>query len=84
MNDNINEFGWWIETVTIKPICVYYFGAFSSISEAEQHQAGYMQDLVDEGAEIVNTSIKLCQPKNLTIFSNQPKVDQANVRQGAV
>ena len=67
MNQKTDEFGWWIKIVTNKPICIYYFGVFSSYSEAKKYQSGYIEDLKEEGSKIVNIGIQKCLPKQLTI-----------------
>ena len=64
--DNAQEFGWWIEILTNKPMYMYYFGFFNSYWEAEFSKNGYIEDLQKEGAEIVNIKIEKCQPKQLT------------------
>ena len=59
-------FAWWIEIYTDFPRCLYYFGPFDSATEAESHQADYLEDLHQEGAEGILPQIKQCQPLNLT------------------
>ncbi|MDJ0651318.1 MAG: DUF1816 domain-containing protein [Xenococcaceae cyanobacterium MO_188.B19] len=81
MNPIIHDFGWWIEIITIKPICIYYFGVFDSIYEAEQFKDGYIEDLAQEKAEIVNMAIKQCQPRNLTIYVESKKSSKSAIRQ---
>ncbi len=63
----LNEFGWWIIILVDKPMYVYYFGAFENYYEAKNSKREYVEDLKEEGAEIVGIQIKLCQPKKLTI-----------------
>ena len=65
MNQKIQEFGWWIEILTDSPNYRYYFGPFDSYYEAEWSKKGYIQDLEEEGAIIINTEIEQCQPKQL-------------------
>ena len=67
MNEESQEFGWWIEILTSNPDYIYYFGAFESYWEAEWLKSGYIEDLKEEEAEIINTEITQCQPKQLTI-----------------
>jgi hypothetical protein len=57
---------WWLEIYTDYPRCLYYFGPFESLAEAEAHQAGFMEDLQQEGAESLVVQIKQCQPSVLT------------------
>jgi hypothetical protein len=59
---------WWVEVTTQEPKCTYYFGPFSGIKEAEAEVAGYVEDLQKEGAQNIQTSIRRCQPKELTVF----------------
>ncbi len=67
MNQKTQESGWWVKILTNKPIYIYYFGVFSTYYEAEWSTNGYIQDLIQEGSEIVDIQIKQCQPKQLTI-----------------
>lgn len=67
------EFGWWIEVCTAKPICLYYFGCFDSRLEASLAQSGYLDDLNNEGAEIVAVQLKQCKPRQLTILEDELK-----------
>ena len=60
---------WWLEIQTAKPSCTYYFGPFASPKEARLHQAGYVEDLVQEQAEGITIQLKQCPPKELTICS---------------
>jgi hypothetical protein len=62
---------WWVEIVTDSPRCTYYFGPFASATEAEQHKGGYVEDLVQEGAQGIKLSIKRCKPHKLTIYDEQ-------------
>ncbi|BFM41300.1 DUF1816 domain-containing protein [Synechocystis sp. LKSZ1] len=57
---------WWIEIYTDYPRCLYYFGPFESLVEAQAHQAGFAEDLHQEGAESLVVQIKQCQPPILT------------------
>ena len=57
---------WWIEICTDYPRCLYYFGPFESLAEAQEHQAGFTEDLHQEGAESLVVQIKQCQPPILT------------------
>ncbi len=74
MNQEIIEFGWWIEIITANPTCVYYFGAFTYPWEAEWFKRGYMQDLEEEKAEIVSIKVRRCQPQSLTIYLGWEKL----------
>ena len=61
----LQEFGWWIEILTYNPTYMYYFGVFDSYREAESAKNGYIQDLREEGAEIINLEIEKCQPRRI-------------------
>lgn len=62
---------WWVEIKTDSPRCTYYFGPFASAGEAEEHKGGYVEDLVQEGAQGIRLSIKRCKPSKLTIYDEQ-------------
>uniref|UniRef100_B8HX89 DUF1816 domain-containing protein n=1 Tax=Cyanothece sp. (strain PCC 7425 / ATCC 29141) TaxID=395961 RepID=B8HX89_CYAP4 len=57
---------WWVEIVTDRPRCVYYFGPFRTANEAELAQSGYLEDLQNEGAQGIGVTIKRCYPQVLT------------------
>src|SRR5919202_3435361 len=61
---------WWVEIVTKKPDCTYYFGPFASHREAQLSQLGYIEDLERERPQLIAIEIKQCQPKYLTIFED--------------
>ncbi|PZV14353.1 MAG: hypothetical protein DCF20_13235 [Pseudanabaena sp.] len=60
----------WIEIVTDSPHCTYYFGPFTSESEAEAAKLGYIEDLEAEGSKGLAISVKRCKPENLTIYDD--------------
>lgn len=64
---------WWVEIVTKKPDCIYYFGPFVSHREAQLSQLGYIEDLERERPKLIAIEIKQCQPKDLTIFEDEWK-----------
>lgn len=61
------EFSWWIEILTDNPMYLYYFGEFNDYWEAESSKNGYIQDLKEEKAEIVDVKIGIYEPKETTI-----------------
>lgn len=65
----------WIEIITEQPQCTYYFGPFSSMSEAEVAKSGYIEDLESEGAAITSLAIKRCKPHELTVFADEFEVE---------
>ena len=67
MSKKSQKSDWWIKILTTEPSYMYYFGAFTSYSEAETSKDGYIQDLKQEGAEIVNYKIEQGKPKQLTM-----------------
>ncbi|WP_317107421.1 DUF1816 domain-containing protein [Chroococcidiopsis sp. SAG 2025] len=62
---------WWVKIITIKPVCIYYFGLFSSSKEAEIARPGYVEDLKSEAAQGIKIEIKRCQPSDLTVFNEE-------------
>ncbi|MEL6551897.1 MAG: DUF1816 domain-containing protein [Cyanobacteria bacterium J06621_11] len=59
---------WWVKITTSEPNCVYYFGPFDNESEAIQAKPGYVEDLEQEGALQIQTSLQnSSEPKELTI-----------------
>ncbi len=46
---------WWLEIWTKSPSCHYYFGPFDSESEVEPAQSGYVEDLAQEGSELLGS-----------------------------
>ncbi len=57
------EFAWWVEILTARPYCTYYFGPFESAKEAVLAQDGYIEDLVNEEAQGIAIQIKWCKPR---------------------
>jgi len=66
-NRVVHELGWWIEILTAQPLCLYYFGAFTVHQEAQQLQAGFIEDLLLESATILSANIRFYQPSQLTL-----------------
>ena len=64
-------FTWWTEIVTEQPYCIYYFGPFVSEQEAQEFLPGYLEDLKQEGCQVVLIQTKQCQPKELTILQEE-------------
>ena len=66
----LNFFGlaFWVEVVTETPRCTYYFGPFMTKKEAESAKAGYMEDLLQEGAQGITLKTKRCKPLYLTVY----------------
>jgi Domain of unknown function (DUF1816) len=65
------SWGWWIELRTLHPDYVYYFGPFSSKTEAETLKFGYSKDLESEGSKVISTNVKWCKPSQLTICTEE-------------
>lgn len=70
---------WWVEIITRKPDCTYYFGPFASHREAQLSQLGYIEDLERERPKLIAIEIKQCQPEELTIFDGdlREKLDRS-------
>ncbi|MEC4803396.1 MAG: DUF1816 domain-containing protein [Jaaginema sp. PMC 1079.18] len=68
----LDFFGWayWVKIETKSPECIYYFGPFLSLTEAKAANGGYIEDIKNEGADIVGVSFERTQPKQLTIFDD--------------
>jgi hypothetical protein len=67
---NILQFlglAWWVEVITETPLCLYYFGPFLSVKEADDMKTGYLEDLKLEGAQGIKVAVKRCKPHNLTV-----------------
>ena len=67
---SILDFGgqaWWVEVLTNRPKCMYYFGPFADAGSAKLAVAGYVEDLEGEFAQGIETQIKRCKPDRLTI-----------------
>ncbi|OKH38157.1 hypothetical protein NIES2119_11425 [[Phormidium ambiguum] IAM M-71] len=64
---NFLGLAWWIEIVTRKPQCTYYFGPFLTVKEADLAKTGYIEDLETEGAMGFIVFIKRCKPNELTV-----------------
>jgi len=60
----------WVEIATESPKCLYYFGPFANIEEAELAKNGYIEDLETELAVISSLIVKRCKPDDLTIFDD--------------
>ncbi len=58
---------WWVEISTAEPKCTYYFGPFSNAQVANLAQAGYVEDLESEQAQVLQVQVKRCKPNRLTI-----------------
>jgi hypothetical protein len=59
---------YWVEIVTDRPNCIYYFGPFTSEIEANIHIPAYVSDLNNERAEGIQVSVKRGRaPQQLTI-----------------
>jgi hypothetical protein len=62
---------WWVEIITQEPPCIYYFGSFARAKEAKLTLGGYLEDLEQEGAQVIAVDIKRGQPSELTIFEDE-------------
>lgn len=70
---NISQLGrgnWWVEIITKRPFCIYYFGPFANVDEAEKMRPGYVDDLIQEGVDTMRVLVRHCQPTQLTIFED--------------
>ncbi len=65
--NQIKESSWWVKILTDNPMYLYYFGEFKTYWQAEQSKNGYIQDLKEEKAEIVDVKIGIYEPSGTTI-----------------
>jgi len=70
VSDSLYELGWWLEILTAQPLCLYYFGAFTTRQEAESQQAGFIEDLLQENALILSTNLQFLQPHQITLIGD--------------
>ena len=61
----------WVEIVTDRPECTYYFGPFDNRKDAEASVPGYVEDLQQEDATVVKSEVKRFRPQNLTIYDDK-------------
>ena len=61
------ESNWWIKISTRNPSYIYYFGSFDSYLEAKKYKLGYIEDLREERAKIVDIEVKQYKPQKLII-----------------
>lgn len=67
-NFKLNLKKWWVEINTTVPNCTYYFGPFTCFEEAVEYRDGYIEDLIEEGANGITVNIKKqFQPQLLTL-----------------
>lgn len=60
---------WWVEIKTESPDCTYYFGPFLNQTEAQSAVSGFIEDLEQEQAQGITSTVKRCKPQELTIES---------------
>jgi Domain of unknown function (DUF1816) len=58
---------WWVEVSTAQPRFTYYFGPFAAARSAESAAPGYIEDLQEESAQDIRSTIKRCKPGQLTV-----------------
>ncbi|PSN18153.1 hypothetical protein C7271_14030 [filamentous cyanobacterium CCP5] len=64
----VSKQDWWVEIKTSVPQCTYYFGPFNSEVEAAGAKFGYIEDLQQEGAQNISSTVMQCSaPPQLTI-----------------
>lgn len=62
---------WWVEIITEKPDCTYYFGPFVQAEEAQQAKQGYLADIEKARPQVITVKIKQCQPEALTVQADK-------------
>lgn len=73
---NFLGLAYWVEIITDRPRCTYYFGPFMSYQEAKMAQGGYIEDLQQENAQGIVTLVKRVKPANLTVFDEKEDIKQ--------
>jgi len=71
---NLPQFGhdnWWVEIKTFEPNCIYYFGPFSNSDDTSAMCPNYVEDLREEGSQLINAVVKRCNPVQLTIYDEE-------------
>jgi hypothetical protein len=71
LNSSVSTLGWRIEILTAQPLCLYYFGAFTSHRKVQQLKAGFIEDLLLESATILSANMLFCQPSQLTLTRDE-------------
>lgn len=64
----------WVKIVSDNPQCTYYFGPFLTVDEAQIAQAGYIEDIVGEGARVDKIEVMRCKPQDLTIYDESMEI----------
>ena len=59
---------WWIEVKTDD--CTYFFGPFTNQSDAAAAQAGYIEDLEQDGESNIQARLMKGKPSQLTVEGN--------------
>jgi hypothetical protein len=65
---------WWVEISTAQPRCIYYFGPFQNLKEAETAYLGYVEDLENESSQGIVVNMKRCNPNLLTVFEEEEEI----------
>ena len=68
---NVLGQAYWVKIETKQPSCTYYFGPFLKAKDAQSAQAGYLEDLSQEGASNIVVNIKRCKPTELTVVEDK-------------
>jgi hypothetical protein len=86
--DICHTFGlaWWVEIITRNPNCTYYFGPFLRFHEARATEEGYIEDLQQEGSQIISVCSRRCKPSQVTLLEDaqdkpEPQGTAALIRQ---
>lgn len=80
--DLYHTFGlaWWVEIATRNPNCTYYFGPFLSYREAQATEGGYVEDLEQEGSQIISVQSKRCKPSKITLLEDTGEGQEPSVQ----
>ncbi|MGB3137628.1 MAG: DUF1816 domain-containing protein [Nodosilinea sp.] len=69
--DQILDQDWWVKIETGEPACTYYFGPFYQKEEAKLSQAGYVDDLIEEGAKEIIVRVERAYPSQFTVYEQE-------------
>lgn len=69
LGTGLSEQPWWVVIKTQAPECLYYFGPFDSAEEAGASHSGYLEDLVQEGAQDIQLTVESAVPEKLTVYN---------------
>lgn len=73
LRETNNQLAWWLEIFTAEPLGIYYFGSFDNRLQAEWAKPIYIKNLEELGYKVLDSSIKQCQPRDLSLVGEKLK-----------